>query len=344
MLLRDIGEFDFIDRVSALLATDDRRVIRGIGDDCAVVDLGTGMVQILTTDALVERIHFLTDRTSPRDLGIKALAVNLSDIAAMGAEPEFALLTVAAPPEFDAQYLLDMIEGMKSLADRFGVQIIGGDMTQSEERLMLSVTVLGRMQADRVRYRHGARCGDAVLVAGTLGESGAGLATMLRSIDLPEATVETLRARHLAPEPLVREGRWLAERDSVTAMMDVSDGIASDIRHICNASARDSGLTIGARIVESSLPVTVHLSRFLDATGEEPVRYLLQAGEDYALLICVKADDAEPLMADFRAVFDTPVSHIGDITGEGETVLVRTDGTEWPLTGGHDHFASHSTE
>ncbi len=346
MNLSEIGEFGFIERISGILKTDDARVIKGIGDDCAVVRLTDDRVQVITTDALIENVHFLTDRIEAEQLGHKCLAVNLSDIAAMGAEPTFAVVTVASPASRDAEYLTEAFAGMRALADRFGVTIVGGDMTSSERDLMISITVLGEARADEIRYRNAARPGDAVLIAGVIGESGAGLASLLddKCADrLHRETLETLRNRHLTPEPLVREGRWLAryagqDGECVGAMLDISDGIASDIRHICReSSARHDG-SIGVRIDESALPVTVALTEFLECTSSDPIQYLLQSGEDYALLFSAPESTACDLVEQFGEEFTTPITRIGTFTDDGRVVLHRRDSSEYSLSGGHDHF------
>lgn len=346
MNLSDLGEFGFIDRISGILNTADERVIKGIGDDCAVVRLTDDRVQVITTDAFVENIHFLTDRIAAEQLGHKCLAVNLSDVAAMGAEPTFAVVTVASPASRDAEYLTRMFFGIRALADRFGVTIVGGDMTSSQRDLMISITALGEARADEIRYRSAAHPDDVLFVTGVIGESGAGLATLLddtHARQMRQETLDALRSRHLTPEPLMGEGRWLARYtgpvgERVGAMLDVSDGIASDIRHICRESSAQHGAPIGVRIDEAELPITATLAEFLDRTGGDPIQYQLQSGEDYALLFSAPESTADDLMDRFRAEFATQIARIGIFTGDDRYILHRCDGSEYPLSGGHDHF------
>ena len=346
MNLSDLGEFGFIDRISGILNTADARVVKGIGDDCAVVRLSDDRVQVITTDALVENVHFLTDRIGAEQLGHKCLAVNLSDIASMGAEPTFAVVTVASPANGDVDYLAGVFRGIRALADRFGVTIVGGDMTSSQSDLMISLTALGEARVDEIRYRSDAHPGDALLVAGVIGESGAGLATLLDDEcagRLRRETCDTLRSRHLTPEPLVREGCWLARYagpagEKVGAMLDVSDGIASDVRHICRESSTRCNTPVGVRINEAELPQTAALAEYLECVGGDSIRYLLQSGEDYALLFSAPASTTDDLMERFHAEFATPIARIGTFTDDERVVLYRRDGSESSLSGGHDHF------
>lgn len=334
MLLNEIGEFGFIDGLSDLLASGDPRVLTGIGDDCAVLALPDGRVQVVTTDALVEGVHFLPHSIDPERLGHKALAVSLSDVAAMGATPEAAVVTIATPVDRPVEFLRSLYRGMRSVADRHGVSIVGGDTTRSNHEFSVGVTVLGTAPANEVILRSGAHPGDALLLAGVIGESGAGLETLLHSVDIPSEVAELLQSTHLAPEPLVDEGRRLATSGCVTAMLDVSDGIASDVRHICRRSG------VGARVEEAALPVTPALATFLAATHADPLRYLTQTGEDYALLFTASPDGLPDLMRSFRATFDTPLARIGTVTSDRKTCIVRRDDSIQDLTGGHDHFST----
>jgi thiamine-monophosphate kinase len=358
MQLRDVGEFRFIERITEIVSKSDNQVLKGIGDDCAVVRIDDETAQVVTTDALVEGIHFLREHIDGEQLGHKSLAVSLSDVAAMGARPTVAVVTIAAPSHTSVTYLESVYQGMQKLADRTGVTIVGGDTTRSTSELVISVTVLGAAPVDHIRYRSDARSGDALMLAGVIGESGAGLHLLQHDTALPDDVVAALVRRHLEPEPLLGEGVWLAKSGRVGAMMDVSDGIASDVGHICSQSSEKHGAPIGVRIQSTNLPISESLAHFVGAInnpssmGTEPgvgsvpgigcniLDYLLRAGEDYALLFTTAAADAEPLMAEFRAVFDTPIAHVGEITSSDSRVLIDDAGNAQDLGGGHDHYVN----
>ena len=336
MLLSELGEFGLIDRIRARIgrtaSAPPGDVLRGIGDDCAVVRVDEDTAQVITTDVLIEGVHFLADAISPRQLGHKALAVNLSDVAAMGADPQSALVALAVPDRYTVEYLSELYDGMLLLADRFGVEIVGGDTCASTHDLFVSIALTGVAPQSAIRYRDAAQPGDALLVAGVLGESGAGLESLREELPLPGQVEQRLRMRHHEPTPLVAEGRWLARSGMVHAMMDVSDGIASDVHHICRASG------VGAVIEADALPISDALAQFLQATGRPAERYLLHAGEDYALLLTAPPDRADALVREFRDRFDTPIARIGRATGPADVILRRPDGQTEPLVGGHDHF------
>ena len=196
------------------------------------------------------------------------------------------------------------------------------------------------------------------MLAGVVGESGAGLHLLQHSTLLPDDVATALVRRHLEPEPLLDEGVWLAQSGRVGAMMDISDGIASDVGHICSQSSEKHGAPVGVRIQSTGLPITESLAQFIGAikgvpsVGSEPsvgtepgvgyttLEYLLRSGEDYALLFTTAAADAEPLMAEFRAVFDTPIAHVGEITSSDSRVLIDDAGNAQDLGGGHDHYVN----
>jgi thiamine-monophosphate kinase len=342
MLLGEIGELGLIERFGARLAGGSVKpcVIRGIGDDCAVVRVGEGLVQVVTTDALVEGVHFLRATTSPHDLGHKSLAVSLSDVAAMGAKPTSALVSIAAPEWCTVEYLDSFYNGMLALADRFGVSLVGGDTCASLSDLVINVVQMGTGPEHRICYRSGAAGGDAFLVAGAIGESGAGLELLsgkLRGTDALAGSIgDHLRRRHLAPTPLVDEGQWLSASGDVTAMIDVSDGLGSDAKHICAQSG------VGVVIEAALLPITDELRGFLSAAELPAERFLLEAGEDYALAFTAAATRVDSLVTAFRERFDTPIAVVGQVTDNAEVLLGRSDGSSVPLPGGHEHFGTSS--
>lgn len=285
-------EFGFIDSIRALCAGLPTNGFEGIGDDCAVLPAGSGESLLFTADLLTEGVHFLRGATTPEELGGKALAVNLSDVAAMGARPVATLLSLALPPDATDAWAHRFMEGYRALSARYGVALVGGDTTRSEGGITINVTAIGRAADTHLKRRSAARPGDLVFVAGELGASGAGLRDILAGrCDTPLAAV------HRNPQPQVDEGQWLGSRPEVHAMMDLSDGLASDIRHIMEQSG------VGAAIDLERIPV---------AAGSD-LRTAACGGEDYKLLFTAAADGAERLAADWLARFGAPLYPVGRI-------------------------------
>lgn len=264
-------EFGFIDHIKELFAALPDNGFEGIGDDCAVLPVGEGESLVFTTDMLAEGVHFLRPATSPRELGRKSLAVNLSDVASMGARPVATLLSLSLPADTAGTWAEEFMLGYRELSEAFGVTLAGGDTTRSAAGITINVTAIGRIADAHIKRRSGARPGDAILVAGELGLSGAGLHDILAGrYDTPAA------AAHRNPLPQVAEGIWLGARSEVHAMMDLSDGLASDIRHIMERSG------VGAAIDIGRIPL---------AQGAD-VETAACGGEDYKLLLT--ADAAAP--------------------------------------------------
>lgn len=338
MKLTDLGEFAFIDRIApGCEQGDSARVVRGIGDDAAVVEVPGGLL-VLTTDMLIERVHFLRDTISPRQLGYKALAVNLSDIAAMGAVPHEALVSIAIPPTVSVEELDALYDGMKALAAKARVNLLGGDTTGSKLDLCLNVVVTGSAARDEILYRSGARAGDRIVVTGTLGDSAAGLAILLDEPNLPAEIERVLLEAHLAPELYLDEARLLARSGAAHAAIDLSDGLASDLGHICRASG------VGAVLDLASIPLSDELRAYCSTTGRDPMRLALAGGEDYRLLATVAADRVAELRSAIAEATDRPLFDIGEII-DGSTVQLRGgDGLVTPLAmTGWDHFSPQSS-
>lgn len=285
-------EFGFIDHIRRRFADLPDQGFEGIGDDCAVLPLG-GEALVFTSDLLTEGVHFLRHATSARELGGKSLAVNLSDVAAMGARPVATLLSIALPPDASGVWAEEFMEGYRELSARFGTPLVGGDTTRSESGVTINVTAIGRSPLTHLKRRRDARPGDALFVAGELGASGAGLRDLLAGHpDTPPARI------HRNPQPQVDEGIWLGGRPEVHAMMDLSDGLASDLRHILD---------------ESDCGAEVELERIPVAAGSD-LRTAACGGEDYKLLFTAAPTATRQLEEEFRARFGTPLHRIGRIT------------------------------
>lgn len=285
-------EFGFIDHIRRRFADLPDQGFEGIGDDCAVLPLG-GEALVFTSDLLTEGVHFLRHATSARELGGKSLAVNLSDVAAMGARPVATLLSIALPPDAAGAWAEEFMEGYRELSARFGTPLVGGDTTRSESGVTINVTAIGRSPLTHLKRRRDARPGDALFVAGELGASGAGLRDLLAGHpDTPPARI------HRNPQPQVDEGIWLGGRPEVHAMMDLSDGLASDLRHILD---------------ESDCGAEVELERIPVAAGAD-LRTAACGGEDYKLLFTAAPTATRQLEEEFLARFGTPLHRIGRIT------------------------------
>ncbi len=334
MKLKDIGEFGFIDRVKPLCLVEEKGIIKAIGDDCAVYEKEGSFAGLLTTDMLVENVHFLRDKISPFDLGYKAMAVNLSDIAAMGGKPLNAFLSIAVPETITIEFLDALYEGMMSLGRKFKVNVLGGDTTGSKRDLVLNIALTGEAERSRVMYRSGARPGDRIYVNGFLGESAAGLDILLRGGTWEEPVKKHLINAHIRPGVCIEEGIFLAGTGDVTACIDVSDGLSSDLAHIC----RQSGS--GALLYEKSLPVSEELKAFARTAGKNPVDIVLSGGEDYKLLFTVRENAARDLEKSFQERFGYPLFRLGEMRKGRDIGIKDESGMERQvLTTGWDHFS-----
>lgn len=332
MEFKDVGEFGFIRRIQRGCLVRPERVAVAIGDDAAAFVVPENEVILVTTDLLVERIHFLREAVRPEDLGRKALAVNLSDIAAMGGTAREAFVSIAIPGDCPLEYVEDMYRGMTSMCQEYGINILGGDTTGSKADLVINVAVVGSVLEQEMLRRGGARAGDRVFVTGALGDSRAGLHLVLNKLPADAEALTALLDAHHRPRPHLEEGRFLAESGAVRAAIDVSDGLSSDLLHV----ARASGL--GVRIDARGLPVSKNLEIFCGRFGFDPAAVALAGGEDYVLACAVDPERAPGVARDFEARFGRPLYPVGDMTEGGRMELVR-DGIVSVLSpAGWDHF------
>ncbi|MBD3397530.1 thiamine-phosphate kinase, partial [Candidatus Micrarchaeota archaeon] len=281
MKLSDIGEFGFIDRIEPLSIVRKAGVIKGIGDDCAVIDMEGEDYLLVTTDLLVERVHYMMDWAGPRVIGEKALAVNLSDIAACGGTPMDAFISLAIPSDITIEWLDGLYEGMASLGRKYNCNLLGGDTTGSVSDLIINITVTGRVNKNKVLYRHTAQPGDIIIVTGPLGASAAGLDLLLKDNREARDLFPQLTETHLSPRPHLEEARILADSGFCRAAIDMSDGLSSDLAHICEASE------VGAVLEQSLFPVAESLTDAGEYLGKDPMDWALHGGEVYALLATI---------------------------------------------------------
>ncbi len=333
MKLSTIGEFGFIEHISKSFIQNLPSGMHGIGDDCAVIPLDKDSSLLVTTDMLVENIHFIKNKISPHDLGYKSFAVNLSDIAAMGGEPRSAFISIAIPTEVEVQWLDDFYAGLKELADSENVLLLGGDTTKSSTNLVINITILGEANSRLIKFRSTAKTGDYICVTDFLGDSGGGLKVLLENIDDVE-NVAFLVQRHNHPRAHLSEGKWLAAQEGVHAMMDISDGIDSDIQRIMQASS------CGAIIDIEKVPISSHLRQISNRQKWCAEEIAITGGEDYCLLTTITPDRCQEIARNFQSVFHRPLYVIGTIV-EKENGLQyhENDKSRNIQKHGYDHFA-----
>jgi thiamine-monophosphate kinase len=306
MNIKNIGEFGLIARMAPLFSKDLPGDITGIGDDCAVIPREEGDSQLVTTDLLIENTHFLTEKISPDDLGFKALAVNLSDIAAMGGRPFGAFLSLGIPERTTVDWLDRFFSGFYGLASEESVYLLGGDTTSAPDHLVINVAVLGNVHPAKCKRRRGAGVGDLICLTGSVGESAGGLRILLDNLPRSDRA-EILIQRHHRPRPHMAEGAWLSEFSAVHAMIDLSDGIHSDIQRIMERSH------CGAEIHLDWLPLSRALREAASQFGWDAASVGASGGEDYVLLCTIDPDEYDRLAGAFAKQFGKPLSRIGSI-------------------------------
>jgi len=324
--IASLGEFGLIDRIAERVGSKDG-VKCGIGDDAAVLEPSPGAVQLVTSDMLLEGVHFDLSFTSPEMLGRKSLAVNLSDMAAMGGKPRWFLLSLGLPAGVQLEFLDPFIKGMLDMADLHEVALVGGDTCASRSGLIISITLLGEQLPEKVLYRRGASAGDLVCVTGTVGDSALGLAELRKGISGGDAV-----SRHLDPLPRCREGLMLAEAGIPSAMIDISDGLLADLGHILENSGTGANVEIG------KVPLSQHFRKNCEKFAADPMQFALAGGEDYELLFTVPPDrwpEAEKLFP----MTESGLTVIGEITAASGLQALSPDGELYMSTSqGFRHF------
>ena len=339
MNLKEIGEFGFIKKISRGCLIRPDNIIKAIGDDAAAFMTEPNRLTLITTDLLVERIHFLRDAISGFDLGYKSLAVNLSDIAAMGGTAREAFVSIAIPDDCLLDYLEAIYSGIKDLAARFDVNVLGGDTTSSKVDLIINIVVQGTVSKEELLCRDAARPGDVIFSTGFLGDSKAGLHLILNEIDADTDTFKALLRAHLVPEPHLHEGRFLARQSGVNAAIDTSDGLSSDLAHIVEESR------LGARLFADKIPISPNLKDFCARLDLSPLEFALSGGEDYTLLCTIASHSADKIANAFQKEFSRPLFPIGEILDQEKIELIYPDGKTKPITPtGWDHFKAKEDE
>lgn len=331
----ELSEDALIAAIARLFSAEEPGVVLGMGDDAAVVEHGGGQ-QILTTDLLIEGVHFERGSISARDLGAKSITVNVSDVAAMGGSPRYALASIALPLDVDAAWVMELYGGMRDACAEYALALVGGD-TNRAEAVVVSVAVVGEVAAGHAVRRSGALPGDLIVVTGSLGAAAGGFALSRAEPSTAAAVLSEPWGRELAaafsrPVARVGEGQTLAQAGA-TAMMDLSDGLAIDLSRLCRASG------VGARIELARVPVATALREAAPSLEVDALELALSGGEDYELLATIDATHVEPARRELEERFGVPLTEIGVVADEG-LVTVAPDGSVSPLEPkGWDHLA-----
>lgn len=320
-------EDELVEQLLAITANAaPEKLLIGIGDDAAVWQPSRSARSVITTDALVEGVHFTLAAMSARDVGHRALASNLSDVAAMGARPVLATIAFGVGPHADEAWILECYRGMAALAERTGCAIAGGDIVRAPS-ITLAISVIGEVRPSNCKTRSGMRAGDVVAVTGPLGASRAGLEVTGTPALAAHPDAEAALRAFRTPEPRMAEGRWFGASRNVHAMMDLSDGLSTDLGRLARASG------VGARI--DAVPVAPAAAGVAAAAGADPERWALEGGEDFELLVAVGARAFGHLAGRFRERFGRELLRVGVATGESG--VRRADGSP-VASAGWDHL------
>ncbi len=329
--IRDLGEFGLIDRIAGLTGRA-AGVDTGIGDDTAVLDTGGPRLLLATIDIQVEGRHFLTGRSTPYQIGRRTAAINVSDIGAMGGMPRWALVSLALPPDLAVSWVDEFYRGLNEELGRYGAALVGGNLSGSAT-IVVDLALLGEAERGRVLLRSGAQPGDVLMVTGTLGRAGAGRFALDAGLDRADPAVAACVTAQLTPAPRALEGIAVAQSGLATAMLDLSDGLAGDLGHICERSG------VGVEVDAALLPIDARTRAVADRLGVDPLRLALAGGEDYELLFTAAPSAVEPLRSAVAAVAGVPVTVIGRITLPQSGRQITVDGVAQPMTAaGWDHF------
>lgn len=326
------GEHALIARIRARLPAPPDWLLVPPGDDAAVVAPVRNAFDAITTDACIEGVHFDRRFVPPEAIGARALAVNLSDLAAMGAEPRYALLSLALPASLPLSDFDAIVDGLLEEAARHRVAIAGGNISASPGPLVVDVTAAGAVRPRRILRRAGARPGDLVFVSGTIGAGRAGLELRRMAEDDGGTDSASLSSRYLRPEPRLRLGLLLGRRQAATACIDLSDGLADGLRQLAASSG------VGFAVDAGALPIDAAARRWFERRGRDPVAASVEGGDDYELLFTVSPKRLGRLRGVERLARGLPLTRIGRVTSEPKVTLLE-GGEEREIAGGFEHFA-----
>ena len=328
--LHEIGEFGLIHRIRNRITSSDPALLQGIGDDVAVIKAGKAGAKtlLITTDLLIEDIHFDLSWTDPFQLGRKALAVNLSDIASMGGVPKYFLISIGLPKHLPLSFVSSFYRGLKKEAKRFQVELIGGD-TSLSKKIIINICLLGEGIEKDLLFRRGATVGDDLFVSGTLGDAALGLRILQEKLKGAEGLIR----KHLSPCPRIELGQAIARHHWATAMIDVSDGLLIDTSHLLQESG------VGARLWENQIPLSRLYRKWIGRFSKEPYQFALSGGEDYELLFTAPPGLRQKVFSLARS-HGIPITRIGEILPFKQGLhIIKTGGKEYsPSRLGFEHF------
>lgn len=331
--LQDIGERELIRLFSQKIPSVKIPGLIGIGDDCAAIPLSNDASLLVTCDTLVEGIHFLKNASAPESIGYKALAVNVSDIAAMGGDPQWAFLSLALPPMTSVSWVMRFFEGFQSIAQKYPILLMGGDTTSSPDSIVITVTLIGSQKNQTIKKRSEVVVGDIIAVTDTLGNSAVGLQCLLNSINLENDLVRNMLRSHFFPIPPLAEGQWLAQHPEVHAMIDVSDGPDIDLAQLVEQSH------VGIDVDIDTLPLSNELQLICKENEWDPYTFAATGGEDYVLIVAIDSKKFNHVNNDFFIRFGKPLTAIGKATNAHKTVRYQKEKKEYTLLKrGYEHF------
>lgn len=341
MKISELGEFGLIDRIAHLLPAAPSNVVVGIGDDVAVMQTQDGNYLLATCDIQVENVHFLADKITPYQLGRKIVAINVSDIAAMGGSPDWALVSLALPQHKEVDFVDELYRGMQEQIEAAGAYIVGGNISGTRKDVVVDLFLLGNVAPLQLICRDGAKQGDLIMVTGTLGDSRAGFELIRdQQLVVSENARRQANQRHLTPQPRLLEGQMLGRCGRLHAMADVSDGLLGDLGHICRASR------VGAEIWAQDIPVGEACLEVAAASGTDGLDWALTGGEDYELLFAAAPDAVQEIEAMLLNETGTSCRVIGRVVSESKEIRVLfadgSDATRNYRRSGWDHFAGNT--
>lgn len=335
MKISQLGEFNFIKRFQPIFSDKLGVGVVGIGDDCSVVPFDKDLYQITTTDLLIEGVHFLKEKISPFDLGVKSINVSVSDIAAMGGTPESAFLSIAIPNNIEVSYLDEFYRGINHACKRYSISLLGGDTSHSLSDLMINILIQGKVEKKQVKLRSSASVGDIICLTGPLGDSKIGLEMILGKYSSHDQ--EYFLEKHNFPLAHLEEARFLSKYNDVHAMIDVSDGLSSDIHHICIQSK------VKAILDSDLIPFSKEASKILEIM-ENKIEFILNSGEEYCLLLTLSKKMKKSIFKAYSEKFSKELYEIGEIVDGAGVFIKKGKNLKVLRPKGFDHFQGAAIE
>ncbi len=326
--LADSGEFEFIKTIRNMMPKEGGDIVRSIGDDCLVAESFKDSLLLGTTDTFVEGIHFKHEYSTFSQIGQRCMAASVSDIAAMSGNPVYSLVSLSMPKDMQYNKAVKLFGGLQDRAKIYGCPIVGGETTSTTGPVTITVTVIGKIERDRVILRSGAGTGDSIYITGSIGDAMAGL----MAIERKSRGFNSLKSKYQSPEALVTLSKALNELYNITAMIDTSDGLATDIANICHESV------CGAEIYEERLPFSDEFCRFSKKFGIDKTGFGISSGEDFELLFTANDDT---ISEKFQLMNHT-LTRIGKIveSSRGIKLFLKNNKVESVLSKGYEHFKS----